>query len=69
MAMDLLLGSGVWTDWFFVTVDWFRAMGLYVWIAIAWGILLMAIFLGLVGVVVPLIPGVIVLFSAAWFIR
>ncbi|MDE0768644.1 MAG: DUF456 domain-containing protein [Opitutaceae bacterium] len=60
--MDWLLGSGVWTDWFFLMVDWFRAMGPYVWIAIAWGILLMAIFLGLVGVVVPVIPGGIVLF-------
>lgn len=59
--MDWLLANSVWTDWFFVLMDWIRAMGPYAWAGIAWCILLSSIFLGLVGVFVPVIPGGVVL--------
>lgn len=63
MIMDWLFASGMWTDWFFEMMAWVKAMGPYVWIAVAWGILSMSIFLGLIGVFVPVIPGGIVFFA------
>ena len=61
--MDWLLLGSVWTDWFFVLIDWTKAMGPYAWAAIAWGMLLSSFLLGVVGVFVPVIPGGVVLFG------
>lgn len=62
IIMETIVESGGWADWISVLIEWSKAVWPYIWGSAAWGILLAAIFLGLVGVFVPVIPGGIVFF-------
>ncbi len=62
MLIEAIVESGGWADWMSVVIDWAKLVWPYIWASVAWGVLSVAIFLGLIGVFVPVIPGGIVFF-------
>ncbi len=57
--MESIVENG---SWLTALWDWVKAMGPYVWSFSAWTILLTSVFMGFLGVFVPVIPGAIVFF-------
>tara|TARA_B000000557_G_scaffold241197_1_gene220563 strand:+ start:397 stop:1020 length:624 start_codon:yes stop_codon:yes gene_type:complete len=63
--MEILIGSGFWSQWMGHLADWWGAAWPWIWMSLAWGLLVSAAALGLLGVFVPVIPGAIVFFLGA----
>ena len=62
MIIEAIVEGGGWTGWMSVVIEWAIGVWPYIWASVAWGVLLTAIFLGLIGVFLPVIPGGIVFF-------
>jgi len=62
MIIEAIVESGGWSDWVTVGIDWAKAVWPYLWASLAWVVLMAAVFFGLIGVFVPVIPGGIVFF-------
>jgi uncharacterized protein YqgC (DUF456 family) len=63
--MEILIAGGFWSDWMSHIADWWGVAWPWIWLTMAWGLLVSAAALGLVGVFVPVIPGAIVFFLGA----
>tara|TARA_B100000900_G_C20473440_1_gene672376 strand:+ start:378 stop:1010 length:633 start_codon:yes stop_codon:yes gene_type:complete len=62
ITIEAIAEGGGWTGWMSVVIEWAIGVWPYFLASVAWGVLLAAIFLGFIGVFVPVIPSGIVVF-------
>ena len=62
IIIEAIAEGGGWTGWMSVVIEWAIGVWPCICASVAWGVLLAAFFLGLIGVFVPVIPGGIVFF-------